>query len=90
MSKQPDKHLVDDAVDAYVDWREECLGVRDAYDRWTHAPKVDAASAFAAYRAALDREERASEIYAGLIGRVAVCKRASPNPVAPALRALRW
>jgi hypothetical protein len=63
------KHLVDAAVDAYVDWREECVSVQAAYDRWTHAPNPDARSAFVAYCAALDREERASETYAALMVR---------------------
>jgi hypothetical protein len=57
-------------MQAYVDWREECVAVWDAYGRWADAGVTDAALAFVAYTAALDREERASEIYAGLIRRV--------------------
>jgi hypothetical protein len=90
MNKQPDKHLVDEAVDAYVDWREECVAVHDAYARWTNASTVDAASAFAAYRAALDREECASEVYADLINRVAVPERPAGTTIATALRALHF
>jgi hypothetical protein len=63
--------LVDDVIDAYVDWREECLFVWDAYCRWAAAPQADATLAFAAYAAALDREERASAYYAGRISRLA-------------------
>jgi hypothetical protein len=70
MTQQVDKQLVDAATDAYVDWREECAGVWDAYERWTHALDIDAAGAFAAYRAALDREESASHAYADLLGTV--------------------
>jgi hypothetical protein len=66
MKRRLHRHIVEAAVDAYVDWREECLAVQDAYDRWTHAPIPDARWAFVAYRAALDREERASEAYAAL------------------------
>jgi predicted aminopeptidase len=66
MGRRLHKHLVDAAVDAYADWREECLAVQDAYDRWMNAPISDARWAFVAYRAALDREERASETYADL------------------------
>jgi hypothetical protein len=62
MNEQVDKQLVDEAMDAYVDWREECAGVWDAYERWARAPKIDAVGAFSAYRAALDREECARAI----------------------------
>ena len=57
-------------IDLYVDWREECAEVQAAYDRWSEAQKNERAHAFAAYRAALDREERASEVYAQLVDRV--------------------
>jgi hypothetical protein len=62
--------LVDDVIDAYVNWREECLFVWDAYGRWSGGPPADATLAFAAYSAALDREERASASYAGLVSRL--------------------
>jgi hypothetical protein len=62
--------MVDEALDAYVDWREECIRVWDAYDHWLSASRVDAPFAFPAYVAALDREERASEVYAGVISRL--------------------
>jgi hypothetical protein len=70
MNKQLDKRLVDEAMDAYVDWREECAGVWNAYERWARAPRIDAAGAFLAYRAALDREESASHAYSGLMERM--------------------
>ena len=70
MNEQVDKQLVDEAMDAYVDWREECAGVWDAYERWARAPRIDAAGAFSAYRAALDREECASHAYADLLARI--------------------
>ena len=68
MTQQVDKRLVNAAFDAYVEWREECAEVWDAYARWAHAPDIDAAGAFVAYRAALDREESASHAYADLLG----------------------
>jgi hypothetical protein len=68
MTQQVDKQLVDAASDAYVEWREESAEVWDAYARWAHAPNIDAAGAFMAYRAALDREESASHAYADLLG----------------------
>jgi hypothetical protein len=64
------RRMVDEAMDAYVDWREESAHVWEAYHRWLSAGRTDAALAFRAYAAALDREERASEVYAGLISRL--------------------
>ena len=70
MEAQVDKQLVDEAIEAYIDWREECAAVWDAFDRWASAPGVAAATAFSAYRAALDREECASHAYADLLARI--------------------
>jgi hypothetical protein len=70
MNNPIDKRLVDEAIDAYVDWREERASVWDAYSRWTSAPVPDSQLAFSAYRAALDREERAAHVYAELMTRV--------------------
>jgi hypothetical protein len=64
------ERLVDEAMRAYVDWREECIAVWDAYGCWAAAGATDATLSFVAYTAALDREERASEVYADLIRRV--------------------
>jgi hypothetical protein len=64
------KRLVDEAMQAYVDWREECLAVWVAYSSWEAAETSDAPLAFVAYTAALDREECASDVYADLIRRV--------------------
>jgi hypothetical protein len=75
MTQQVHKRLVDAATDAYVEWREECAEVWDAYERWAQAPEIDAAGAFVAYRAALDREQSASHAYADLLS-VAVGKDA--------------
>jgi hypothetical protein len=58
---------VDEVMDAYVGWRQECISVSEAYQRWWSAVRADAALAFQAYLAALDREERAAEVYARLI-----------------------
>jgi hypothetical protein len=69
MTAVTDKRLLDEAVDAYVDWREASAGVWDAYQRWARAAVADTALAFVAYRAAVDREERASDIYADAMTR---------------------
>jgi hypothetical protein len=63
--------LADALIDLYVRWREECLSVQAAYERWREAQGPDRPAAFAAYSAALDREERASDVYAELIRRAA-------------------
>lgn len=60
---QPQR-TVDDAIDAYADWRDECRAVRDAYARWVSAPSADAGALFELYSAALEREELAAEVYA--------------------------
>jgi hypothetical protein len=70
MSESVDKRLLDELVDAYVDWREERGTVWDAYERWTCACVPDSPLAFSAYCAALDREERAAHVYAELMTRV--------------------
>jgi hypothetical protein len=90
MNEQVDKQLVDEAMDAYVDWREECAGVWDAYERWAHAPKIDAAGAFSAYRAALDREECASHAYADLLARIAGANGLVGGVFRRAAHALNW
>lgn len=70
MNTSTEQQLVDEAVDAYADWREECVAVWDAYGRWKSAPTADAPLAFAAYAAALDIEEQASVVYASAMLRV--------------------
>lgn len=75
MSEAVDKRLLDEMVDAYVDWREERATVWDAYERWTSAALPDSPLAFAAYCAALDREERAAHVYAELMTRAFVAVR---------------
>jgi hypothetical protein len=64
------QQLVDEAFLAYVEWREESATVWLTYSRWTSAAAEDARGAYAAYRAALDREEAAAHVYASLAERV--------------------
>jgi hypothetical protein len=68
MTNAIDKTLVDDAIGAYVGWREACFEVQDAYDRWARARSADKVLAFLDYAIALDREEEASSAYAGPSG----------------------
>jgi hypothetical protein len=60
---------VDAAVAAYSAWTLECAAVRAAYGRWARAATKDASVAFVAYRVALDREQVAADVYAGLLPR---------------------
>jgi hypothetical protein len=66
----PWRHLVDEMVAAYAEWREECANVRAAYDRWSCADAADEPLAFGAYQSALDKEEKASQEYAALVASV--------------------
>ena len=58
---------MDETVLAHMKWRAECTAVWEAYGRWASAPASDSAAAHAAYRAALDREDAAADVYAKLI-----------------------
>jgi hypothetical protein len=52
-----------DPVIAYAEWRMSCTSVWAAYWQWSNAPKPDASLAYAAYTAALDREDAAARVY---------------------------
>ena len=67
---ESDGRLGDALIDLYVEWREECSAVHATYERWRHASNDDRAAAFLAYSAALDREERADDVYAALVRRL--------------------
>ena len=69
-SSPRERQVVDDAVDAYVEWREASTAVWESYGRWEKATAEDAVRAHAGYRAALDREGAAADVYAGLVERV--------------------
>jgi hypothetical protein len=64
------RRLVKKAMNAYVNWREECIVVRTAYSYWEDARASDSALWYELYSEALDREERASELYASLTRRI--------------------
>jgi hypothetical protein len=81
MTELIDKRLVDEAMDAYIDWREECAAVWAAAERWAGASVGDGPLVAAAYGAALDREERASEVYADVMNLVAAASRRSSEPI---------
>jgi hypothetical protein len=64
------RRLMNQAMDAYAGWRDQCGTVERAYRHWTSARGRDAAAWYTAYAAALDREERAAERYARLVRRL--------------------
>jgi hypothetical protein len=56
--------LMDAMLSRYVHWREHAATVADAYTEWCGAPADEKGSRFAAYVAALDREEASAATYA--------------------------
>lgn len=52
--------LLEALFERYLDWKEACFEVAQAYARWQHSPHSDRASAFTAYEASLDLEQSAS------------------------------
>jgi hypothetical protein len=74
------RRLVNAAMDAYLDWRDECAAVSGAYRCWADAGAADAAPAWRTYEAALDREEHASARYAALVQHVADLAAPDPEP----------
>jgi hypothetical protein len=58
------RDVVDRLIELYCDWRTVCAEVQAAYERFLDSEPGDRAMAFAAYSAALDREQCTSEAYA--------------------------
>jgi hypothetical protein len=83
--------LIDDAFDAYLEWRDESAEVWHAYKRWNGAPAREARRKFWAYRAALEREEHAARVYGRLVSRLEAraCERAETRRRSH-LRPLLW
>ena len=63
--------LQDEFVECYGRWREESISVRVSYDRWRDAEPDLEPLAYAAYVAALDREERAADVHRECADRIA-------------------
>jgi hypothetical protein len=63
--------LDDELLESYVSWREEAATVRTAYDQWQKGEAL----AFAAYRAALDREEQAAKALGKCVERISAAGR---------------
>ena len=61
------EQLTDKAFQLYLEWRDETSTLERAYDHWVKAVRAERQFAFAAYMAALDREEHAAVRYEGAI-----------------------
>ncbi|HEX3804320.1 MAG TPA: hypothetical protein VHV75_15900 [Solirubrobacteraceae bacterium] len=64
-----DPWVIDELIECYVSWREECHAVHQAYELWVDSTRALEWLTYARYVAALDREERAARAYADHIGR---------------------
>jgi hypothetical protein len=64
------ERLIDEALARYFDWLAESESVNAAYGRWSRAARTEGALPFAAYAAALDREERAATVYRSVVDQV--------------------
>ncbi len=74
------ERLVDEAMDAYLQWRVECIALAEAHDRWAAVRGGDPALAQACADA-LDREQDAADEYARL------CRKLGAPSIARAQRA---
>jgi hypothetical protein len=81
MNTQVRPQLIDELMDMYVEWREACIALREAYEHWSSVRVAERKLAFATYEAALDWEEQASAIYADRINQVARELPGVPEPV---------
>jgi hypothetical protein len=70
--------MIDRLLEHYCAWREECAEVQAAYERFSTAPMEDQGLAYAAYVAALDREDAAAWMYAVQINLVSSRVTAEP------------
>jgi hypothetical protein len=61
---------IDEMLERYISWREECCAVRTAYQRWADSGPRERGLAYAGYVAALGREERAAHTYAANVQRI--------------------
>jgi hypothetical protein len=84
-------------IEVYCDWRTGCGEVQAAYDRFRGASSSDRGAAFAAYTAALDREQAACESYAEQVLLIQACfARAERRRIArkwtgiPVLSSRQW
>jgi hypothetical protein len=65
-----ESELIDDLVFSYLHWKEMCIKAHLAYDRWCACTTLVRPEAYAAFGAALDREESAADIYRRMVDRI--------------------
>ncbi len=75
--------LVDELMDLYISWREECDAVAASYENWSASERRDNQLAFSAYIAAMDREEHAAATYRGAVERIAEARGGSSARAQP-------
>jgi hypothetical protein len=75
--------LVDELVGAYVDWRVACARVDDAYRSWASETGSYSGVASELCMVALDAEEQAAEVYAGLVRRADKLSLSERPPTEP-------
>jgi hypothetical protein len=79
------RRLVDSVRHAYAEWQWRSAAVWAAYERWSGAAgSPDRSLEFAAYRVALDLEERACRQYMELSARVSDARRGPGSQTAAA------
>jgi hypothetical protein len=71
------RHKIDELLERYIEWRNECAYVAVAYRDWCVAAPDERPLAFAVYEAASEREKAACDGYAEVVcvlrgGRMAV------------------
>jgi hypothetical protein len=84
------RRLMNQALDAYAGWRDQCSAVDLAYGNWSATRGHEAEVWYTAYSAALDREEHAAERYARLIRRVGSFVAADLEPMKGLAAAGSW
>jgi hypothetical protein len=62
--------LVDELIERYVAWRAECEAASTAYQAWSSETGPERVLWFAAFNAALDREECAAHLYEASVTRL--------------------
>jgi hypothetical protein len=77
------ERLVDRLVEAYVDWRETCDRVNDAYRTCASETGPRGRVAFGMYLAELDAEGEAAEVYAEYVRRAGKLKWSEDAPAQP-------
>ncbi|MBV8990206.1 MAG: hypothetical protein JO372_16770 [Solirubrobacterales bacterium] len=84
MISAPEATLIDQLLEFYCVWRAECAAVHTTYEQFAAAAPSERTLAFAAYLAALDREESAAQVYADQIALVSSLRSCNAEYARPA------